>query len=40
MLNLAKEVGEDDVSQEARVVVIEILERECQEFWSRVGLGY
>ncbi|MEP0874161.1 hypothetical protein NDA01_31175 [Trichocoleus desertorum AS-A10] len=40
MLNLAKGVGEDDVSQAARVVAIEALEREGQEFWPRIGIDY
>lgn len=40
MLNLTKEVGEGDVSPAARVVAIETLEREGQEFWSCVGIDY
>ena len=40
MLQAAKEVGSDNISEDDGVIILESIQAECQEFMSRVGVDF
>lgn len=40
MFQVAKELGNDDISEDAGVMTLEAIETECQEFMKRVGVDF